>query len=342
MNQSITIRDVARKSGFSVSTVSHVINGTRHVEEQTRARVQEAITALDYRPNVFARSLKGMATKTLGIIISDIRDEYFSELTKAIESRANERGYALFLCDSEEDPQKESFYYDMLLRKGVDGIILAPVDAAVPPRRTSHRAVPVVQVDRQCAPLGADFFGIDNEQAAAAAVDHLFADGRRRIGFIGYELSLYTMEKRVLGYRRALAARGLGGNAGLLIVESHRPATAEPIREWLAANRGMEAVICGNANICCATLQALHELAVAVPAGMALVSFDDTRWMPFLCPPVTAIRQPTDRLGTLALDLLPRADRDQGAGARAQHPAARATDRAAILRPAPRLSPFFP
>ena len=111
--------------------------------------------------------------------------------------------------------------------------------------------------------------------------------------------------KRVLGYRRALAARGLGGNVGLLIVESHRPATAEPIREWLAANRRVEAVICSSANICCAALQALHELAVAVPAGMALVSFDDTRWMPFLCPPVTfAIRRPADRLGTLALDLL--------------------------------------
>ncbi len=299
-----TIRDVAKKSGVSVSTVSHVINETRHVEEETRRRVLRAVKALDYTPNMFARSLKGKETKTLGVIISDIRDDFFSEITKAIESRANELGYSIILCDCEEDTDKESFSVGMLLRKGVDGIILAPVDESAPPYLPGLRGVPLVQIDRKCASLDADFFGIDNIAAASAAVEHLLSHGRRRIGFVGFETTLYTMSHRVEGFRRTLEKRGLWRPTDLLLIESRGDILCDPVRDWLAENRDIEALVCGNTNLCFAAMEALDDLGTPVPQGIAIVSFDDSKWLRFLRCPMTAIRQPTARIGRESLDRL--------------------------------------
>jgi LacI family transcriptional regulator len=299
-----TIRDVAKKSGCSVSTVSHVINGTRHVEEKTRQRVLKAIKVLDYSPNMFARSLKGKETKTLGVIISDIREDFFSELTKSVESRANELGYSIILCDCEEDTAKESFSVDMLLRKGVDGIILAPVDENAAPRVPRLGDVPVVQIDRKCGPLEADFFGIDNSAASTAAVSHLLSHGYTRIGFVGFETTLYTMRHRIEGFRLTLADRGLARASDVLLIESRGDLLSDPVKDWLQENRGFQALVCGNTNLCFAAMEALDDLGLSVPRDVAIVSFDDSKWLRFLACPVTAIRQPTARIGRDALDRL--------------------------------------
>ncbi|MGO8693883.1 MAG: LacI family DNA-binding transcriptional regulator [Rectinemataceae bacterium] len=299
-----TIRDVAEKAGVSISTVSHVLNGTRRVGDSARERVLDVIAELDYRPNQLARGLRGAETATLGLIISDIREEFFSEITKTIESAANERGYAVVLCDSEEDVEKEALYIETLAAKGIDGIIIAPVDSAVPPKQPRGRKLPMVQIDRRCADSGLDFTGIDNRKHAAAAVRHFHALGIDAIGFVGHESSIWTMGERAEGF--ALAMRELGHEDGgrRLAISSQSDNPKAVIKRWLAANLDLEALVCGNANICYIVLEAIEETGMAVPRPISLATFDDLVCFRYTRHPVITIRQPTERMGLAALDML--------------------------------------
>jgi DNA-binding LacI/PurR family transcriptional regulator len=306
--RNITIRDIAEKAEVSTSTVSHVINNTRHVDTETRDRVLQVVRRLDYHPNIFAQNLRGKATKTLGIIISDIREDFFSEITKSIESHANDRGYAVILCDAEEDTQKEAFYLEMLLRKKVDGIIFAPVDPSSSGAAFLRKKIPVVQIDRKCERLEADFVGIDNMLSAETATSHLLDHGYRNLGFVGYN-TIFSMTKRREGFFHAPEARAWDGARPLLtelLLDSRGQTQEEAVREWLGAPRGLEAILCGNSNICYIVLVALEALGLRVPDDIAVISFDDTIWFRFLKSPITAIRQPTRDLGNTALTLLCR------------------------------------
>ncbi|HTX72867.1 MAG TPA: LacI family DNA-binding transcriptional regulator [Rectinemataceae bacterium] len=299
-----TIRDVAERAGVSISTVSHVVNKTRHVEEPTRDRILSAIGDLDYRPNQFARGLRGGKTATLGLIISDIREEFFSAITKTIESAANERGYTVILCDSEEDVEKERLYLEILTGRGVDGIILAPVDSELPPQLPRGRKAPMVQIDRRCPAAQLDFAGIDNRKHAAAAVRHLVDSGRGQIGCIVHEAAIWTMSERAEGFRAAMRDLGHEEGGRVLTLWSRGDNPKAVVRRWIAANLDLEAILCGNANICFTVLEVLEDMGIAGPRDLSLVAFDDLECFRFLRRPVTTIRQPTEKMALAALDML--------------------------------------
>lgn len=299
-----TIQDVARRAKVSISTVSHVLNKTRRVENSTRERILSAIEELNYRPNQLARGLRGAGSKTIGLVISDIREEFFAELTKAIESAAYDRGYAVMLCDSEESPEKEAQYVELLAERGADGIIISPVDSSSCPKPPRGRSLPIVQVDRRCVGAPYDFFGIDNAACAAEAVRHFASIGRRRLGFIGHERSIMTMSDRADGFAAAMRELGDPKGGKVLVLQSRSAEAEAKVERWLAANPALEGIVCGNANICCTVLEALDELGIEVPRGMGIVSFDDPNYFVFMRSPITALRQPTVRMGLAALDAL--------------------------------------
>ncbi|MEE9306884.1 MAG: LacI family DNA-binding transcriptional regulator, partial [Spirochaetia bacterium] len=192
VGKKVTIKDVANRAGFSISTVSHVINETRFVEKSTKEKIQKAIEELNYRPNILARSLKGKGSKTIGVIISDLRQGFFAEVIKAIESRANQREFNVMLCDSEDDAEKEELDVDILLRKGIDGLIFAPVDTGQLFEELWLSELPCVQIDRKLQSAEADFVGIDNVRSAEQATLRLFDNGYDCVGFIGYGPEVYT------------------------------------------------------------------------------------------------------------------------------------------------------
>jgi LacI family transcriptional regulator len=301
-----TIRDVAEKAKVSISTVSHVLNDTRFVEEETRSRILSSIKELDYRPNQFARSLRGAGSRSLGLIISDIREDFFSEITKAIESAANQIGYAVFLCDSEADSEKERMYLDLLSEKGVEGIILAPVDSSQAPVRREEGGVPMVQVDRRCPGSGLDYVGIENAKLAAEAVAFLAARGNRRIAYLGHESSISTMEERARGYAEAMRGLGLYDEVLVNVTAARGKGESRAIREWIASVRGMDAILCGNANICFVALEALSDLTEGgfLAGKVDLATFDDLACFRFMDNPVASVRQPTERMGLAALEAL--------------------------------------
>jgi LacI family transcriptional regulator len=297
-----TIRDVAQKAKVSISTVSHVLNSTRFVEEETRSRILASISELDYRPNQFARSLRGAGSRTLGLIISDIREDFFSRITKAIESAANGIGYAVILCDSEADAGKERLYLDLLSEKGVEGIILSPVDSSIAPKLPEGSDLPIVQIDRRCRGAALDYVGIENAALASEAVRYLAGLGNRRIGYLGHEASISTMDERIRGYEAAMRELGFYDAALIRLDAPREERNFRAIGEWLASDPGMDAILCGNANICLATLDALAD----VPSGrsIALATFDDLPCFRFMDNPVASVRQPTERMGLAAFDAL--------------------------------------
>lgn len=305
----VTIKDVALRAGFSISTVSHVINETRFVEEQTRRKILQAVEELGYKPNILARSLKGKGSKTIGVIISDIRQGFFAEVIKAIESRANDRGFNVMLCDSEDDAEKEELYLDILLRKGVDGVIFAPVDTNQLFEDLWLSELPCVQVDRKLRVGEADFVGVDNAGSAEKATRRLLENGYRLPGFLGYRREVYTMAERHEGYRRA--AEGSGSEDISLLIDDYKDADIETlIRRWLEHHPEIDSLLCGNDDICYAALSGIEAVGRSVPSEIGVISFDEVRWYSMLGCPITSIRQPTGEIGATAADLL--VDRIQG------------------------------
>ncbi len=298
-----TIKDVARMAGVSHTTVSHVVNKTRFVQNEVRERVLQAIDALNYKPNVSARSLKGKGTSTIGVIISDIRDTFYSDAVSHIESYANTKSYNVILCDAEASVEKEQEYIEILLHKGIDGLIIAPLEMNGSYDLLLQSGIPIVQVDRKVTGIPFPFVGIDNEASSERATKHLIEHGYRSIGFIGYEHRYYTMEKRLHGYQRAVRCATLPELAIVMSRAHGGEQASSQILDWIDKH-APEAILCGNDDICFEAYIAAERLRLRIPEDLALITFDDLRWFRFSSPPITAIRQPAAKIGEVAIRVL--------------------------------------
>ena len=200
----IRIKDIAERSGVSVTTVSHVLNKSRYVHPDTEARVQKVVAELNYRPNMLARSLRRHETHTIGLLVSDISNKYFTDVARAVETTAYEHGYNMILCNTNEDPAKEALYFDVLMSKQIDGLIIAPA-------RGEHSFIGrqvqdgtyVVLVNRCLEGIATPAVICDDEDAAFKMIDLLITAGHRRIGaIIGVE-GVSTTNARLQGLQRA-------------------------------------------------------------------------------------------------------------------------------------------
>jgi len=300
-----TMKDVAECANVSISTVSHVINKTRHVDKETHDRVLEAIEKLSYAPNIFARGLRGKKIRVIGVIISDIRESFFSEVVKAIELAAYSEGYSVMLCDSEDNPLKEQLYINMLLQNGIEGLIFAPVNNST---HAYNSIIPykiqAIQIDRKVDTLPVDFVGIDNIEITEKAMNHLFNQGFVNVGFVSYQTSVYTMEQRLLGYKIVAQQHSYSKKENVKFIHYNGSNIKEIIKSWLYQNKEIDSILCGNDNICYQVLRAIRELRYEVPKDIGVLSFDDSKWFKLHTPPITAIRQPTKQIGKLATELL--------------------------------------
>jgi LacI family transcriptional regulator len=300
-----TMKDVAEYAHVSISTVSHVINKTRHVDKETQNKVLEAIEKLNYAPNIFARGLRGKKIRIIGVIISDIRESFFAEVVKAIELTAHTEGYSVLLCDSEDDPLKEQLYINTLMKNGIEGVIFAPVNNST---RAYNSIIPhkikATQIDRKIYGLSADFIGIDNIEITKKAMNHLFDHGYTNVGFVSYQTNVYTMEQRLLGYKMAAQQHGSAKKVNVKFIQYNGSDVKESIKSWLYQNKGIDSILCGNDNICYRVLRTIKELQYEVPKDIGVLSFDDSKWFKLLTPSITAIRQPTNQIGKLATELL--------------------------------------
>jgi LacI family transcriptional regulator len=298
--------DVASRAGVSKTTVSHVINETRFVEEETRQRVLQAIEELGYRPSAVARSLTTNRTQTIGVIVSDASNYFFAEVLHGIEDVLMPENYALLVCNTTEILEREAHYLDLFLRQRVDGIIAAATSQRwdiLTEFETQH--MPVVFLDREFDGLGGPFVGVDNREGACLGVRYLVDCGHRRIGILAGFQRLSTMRERLAGFRQALQEHRIPlpeewVSTSPLSIKGGR----EAMRQMLSLREGPTAVFMSNNLLSLGALLAVNELGLRCPEDIALVGFDDHPWAAVSGPPLTVVRQPARQLGQVAAQML--------------------------------------
>jgi DNA-binding LacI/PurR family transcriptional regulator len=298
------MHDVARVAGVSATTVSHVLNGTRFVREETEERVQRAIEQLSYRPNLIARGLKMRQTHTIGVVIVHIGEPFYTQLTYHIDRYAEKNGYNIFLCDSNGDVDREKKYIEMLISKGVDGIVLSSIaTTAADYRGFDWHGVPVVQADIRVPGLDRDYVGIDNVEAAELATRHLIESGSSNpVVLISGGSS--TMLERREGFMNVVSTMPDTVNATVIDAEEHL--AAEAVRNALMGNPEIDGILVGNDNLCAEVHFALQELGYSDPERMHVATFDEARWMRMVPYPLTVIRQPIKLIAEKTFDILMR------------------------------------
>jgi LacI family transcriptional regulator len=201
----VNIKDVADLAGVSTATVSHVINETRFVREETRLKVQEAIAALNYHPSSIARGLATNSTQTIGLVISDITNPFFTAVARGVEDEINQYDFHTIFCNTDEDPTRENEYLRLLFAHHIDGLIIAPSGVRSEHlMRMAEAEIPIVLLDRNTSCLNAPLVGVDNEGGAYQATRYLLELGHRRIGIMAGLKTISTLNDRVNGYKRAL------------------------------------------------------------------------------------------------------------------------------------------
>jgi LacI family transcriptional regulator len=301
-NKKATMKDVAELAGVSVSSVSHVINKTRRVEDETKREILNAINNLRYTPNLFARSLKGKGTKLLGVIIADIRDSFFAEVVKSIEFSALENGYNVILCDSENKWEKERIYLDTFIAHRLDGIIYAPSDTNKVYGDLAASNIPFVQIDRKIKAYDADFVGIDNVASSREATENLIKQGCRQIGYIGFSNNVYTSKDRLKGWKDALAAHAIRHETLELQLPYHDTGSDGNLGKYLADHPEIDGLICCNNNCCYEAILEVEKTGKKIPDDVKIVTYDDTKWFDFLKYPISVIVQPTEAIGRIAVE----------------------------------------
>jgi len=305
MNQA-TIHDVAVRAGVSKTTVSHVINATRFVEEETRQRVLQAIQELHYRPSAAARSLTTGRTGTVGIVVSDTSNPFFGELLLGVEEVLRPQNYALIICNTNETLEYEAHYLNLLLNQRVDGIITAATSQPwIELSKAEVQHTPVVFVDRTFDNLDGFYVGVDNKAGAYQGTQHLIQCGYKKIGILAGLDRLSTMRERLDGYCQALQDAGLSMNKEWIIpsqlsVDGGRQA----MRKLFSQVDVPEAVFINNNLLALGALVEMRDLNLDCTEDVGIVSFDDHPWAAVSCPPLTVIRQPTRKIGQVSAEMI--------------------------------------
>jgi LacI family transcriptional regulator len=302
----ITVRQVAALAHVSTATVSRALAGDGGVSQQLRRRVLEAAARLNYRPNRAARNLRIQRSFTIGVVIPDIQNFFFTGIVRGIEDVLQTGGYTYLLGNSDGQPDRERLYIETLRDEGAAGLIIVPSERdAIPYRQLQKQGVPLVLLDRGVPSLAVDQVAVTNEEGVRIAVDHLIAKGHRRIGFVGGPPDIDVARMRLAGYRAALDAAGVTFD-----VEYVRTGQFQQIGGYAATLDLLSlplpptALFLANNLMTLGAFQALHERGLRIPDDVAVIGFDDMPWSTSLQPPLTAVAQPTFELGATAAQLL--------------------------------------
>jgi LacI family transcriptional regulator len=316
------IRDVARKAGVSIATVSATLNNSAAVSKDARARVWAAVDAVGYAPNAIARSLRLGRSRLIGVVIADISNPYCSTIVRTIEQEAIVAGYSIIVCNTDEDEGREQRILEQLREERVAGIVLTPVGHGPEyRRRVEAPTLPaLVTVDQRVPGLERDYVGVDNRAAARLLTQYLLRLGHRRIAMVGGPRGMWTADERMAAFVEAMAEAGTPADPSLCIPGRYRGDVAYELTTQLMTRHDRPTAIVGANNVVAlGALQAVLDLGFRCPADVSIVGIDDVPWGGLVRPRVTTAAQPIEDIARVAIGwLLERI----AAGARAQ-PASR-------------------
>jgi LacI family transcriptional regulator len=301
-----TMLDVARAAEVSVATVSAVVNGTGVVSPRLTARIEETIRAIGYKRNAIARSLKMGTTRTIGLMVADITNPFFTDVVAVIQVVLLRAGYAVMLCCNNEDPEMQNDQVRLLLDRMVDGLIVSPAGNGAALKQILVEAnVPVVLIDRTCDGFETDAVVLDNRQAAFEATTYLIRLGHRRIGYVSGSLDTSTGRERLDGYRHALEAADIPVLNDLMRLGHYREAEAHhAATQLLSLPEQPTAIFAANNLMVIGVMKAIRDLGLSCPEDVSVACFDDFPWSGVFKPQLTTLTQPVQDIGEQAANLL--------------------------------------
>lgn len=301
-----TVKDVAERAGVSVATVSRVLSGASHVNDETRARVLKSIQELDYRLDRVARSMRRRRTNLLGFIVSTIENMFFTEAAHAAEQAARQHGYNLIVCNTDENPEQEKAYLEVLDQQLIAGIILAPAPGDAPYLEAyAQGRLPIILINRRLEHVPFGSIVSDDEEVSKACVRHLIGQGKRRIAAITGLPEVYTTEARLAGYRQALAEAGLPVDEEMVACGwANLDGGYRAARQVLAQTNPPDALFVFNNVMVQGAVMALQDLGLSWPDPVDIAGFGAFKTARLYRPPLTLIEQPAREMGRRAAELL--------------------------------------
>ena len=303
-----TITDVARLANVSTATVSRVLSGGGGARDETRDRVLVAARELGYRPSGVARSLRQRATRTLGLIVTDIENPFFPELVRTVEDAAREMGYAILLCNASDDPEREAGYLELLVDRWVDGVVIAASSLGVRHREWLLAApLPIVLVNSVDRAIDLPTIASDSILGGRLVTEHLLELGHRRFGIITAGPRNLDAPDRLAGARTALDAVGIREAAVRVVIEEPTVAGGQrAAAAILEADPTVTAIVAYNDLTAIGAMRAIRAGGRRVSDDVSVTGFDDVALAAFVDPPLTTIAQSTAEMGRWAVDQLTR------------------------------------
>jgi LacI family transcriptional regulator len=305
LTQPVTLADIAREAGTSPSTASRALNGSGYVSEAARDRLVAVANRLGYVPNASARTLKQRTSRVVGVVVSDLDNQFYARLAAGIEQVLREANYQMMVLGDNSEAAEEVAGARTFLAMRAPGVIMTPVGSDATELLRS-RGIAVVEVDRRLAEVPCDAVVIDNERGGREATMHLVGLGHRRIALLGVETDWTSDAGRLNGYRTALRNAGLEFDKRLVVrIPLHSPDTEMRI-ESLLDDGAPTAIFAANNTLAEQVWHVLRRRGLRIPGDVSLVGFDDVPWMGMVDPEITVVEQPTLELGRRAALLLLR------------------------------------
>ena len=302
-----TMKDIARETGLSLATISKYLNGG-NVREKNRLAIEKSVSHLDFRRNEVARSLKTRHSRLIGFVIPELSNIFVTTIINASEIELRRRGYAVMVCDCNNDPKLEEEAVQFLVQKGAEALVNMPVCAEGTHLQAAlSQRLPVVLVDRMLSTEKdmIDYVLIDNMKASFQATTFLMKNGHRRIGIVVGPRTIYTSQQRLLGYFQALLDGAILPDDKLVAYSDYTiEGGYKSMLQLLESNRDMTGVFVTNYEMTLGALLALNELKLPYPEKLSFIGFDNMLLTQFVKPKPTIVTQPLQELGKSIAGLL--------------------------------------
>ncbi len=311
MNKKVLLKDVAQHLGVSTALVSYVVNNKEvkaRISPGMVKKIRKAVVQLNYQPNLIAKSLKSGRTNTIGLIVADISNPFFSSIARIIEDEARKQGYVVIFGSSDESAEISQDLINVFLNRQVDAFIIAAAENTEKQITALQKiGIPVVLIDRYFPTIDVDSVHIDNFQAAYNAVELLINNGRGKIAMMAYDTGLPHMQERKSGYKAALKANGIRFSNEWLCEASHQNIANEvatEIKKLLYPVLKVDAFLFATNTLAVESLKIIYHLGIKVPEDLAIISFDESDAFDFFYAPLSYVSQSLEDIGKGAVKLV--------------------------------------
>ena len=301
---SANLRDVARQAGVSVGTVSNVLNRPDVVSPKTLERVQKTIAELGFVPNGFARQLRSGYSRTIGLVVPDVANPFFTEVARGVEDAASKRDYAVFLCNSDESLEKENKYLSVLIQQQVRGVLITPSDSKSHQyENLRERGISVALLDTETKNASQCSVSVDDVRGGEIAIEHLASLGHKEIAWVTGPETIPQVADRTAGVMRAAKIAKVEIST-IRVPLMNSAQGIDAVKKILALKKLPSAIFCGNDLLAFGVMRGLLDVGKKIPEDVSLLGYDDIAFVNSSAVPLSSISQPAYQLGVTAAELL--------------------------------------